>query len=458
MPKKVLVDFSRFYECINKCYWDFFDNRGKSRIRLLYGGGGSGKSYFAFQEMIYRVITEPGNNYLVIRKVGNTHRSSTYALTQQIISEFKMWDIIKQNKSDMTFKCTLNDNMIIFKGCDDREKLKSVTAENGIITTILCEESTELSYDDVNQLNIRLRGKNKTKVPFNLIMLFNPISVKHWIYLEFFKKRSFQKKFKVDISKTTYLDNKHLDDDYRSVLEGYKDIDEQFYNVYCLGEFGVFGNTIFNNYSFQPIKYEREDFDCVFRGIDFGFNHPNVIELTGLKDGVLYSFDELCCFEKTNMEFIELNEEFEILEKNKRVICDSADPDKIKEWQSKGYQAIGAKKGKGSVLRGIDFIKSHKWIIDPEKCPRLAQEVEIFSWKKTKDGQNLDEPIEIMDDAIKSIIYALEELSGMKPAPGVLSGSKTDHKKELIDKKREVRRMQREVLKEQAKKKRKNKK
>jgi phage terminase large subunit len=284
--------------------------------------------------------------------------------------------------------------------------------------------------------------------------LFNPISVNSWLYKEFFLKRSFQKNHAVTILKTTYLDNDYIDEDYKNVLESYKDIDEQFYRVYCLAEFGVFGDTIFNNYTLEPCPYNEEDFDAKYNGQDFGFSHYNSIVKIGFKDGTMYSYSELATTEKTNKENMELNEEFDILHKGEKVTCDSAEPSKIKEWHQGGYGAIGAIKGKDSVSRGIDFLKSQKWSVDPEKCPRLVQELEQYSWKKDKDGNITDKPIDILDDSIKASFYALEDLSRSAGKPSVLSGAKSKGKKTLIEAKKEERRMMREVQKAQARLKR----
>ena len=64
----------------------------------------------------------------------------------------------------------------------------------------------------------------------------------HWL-----KKRFFDNKDDRAVTiKTTYKDNDHLDDDYRRTLEGYKDTDPYYYQVYCLGQWGVIGKTIFD--------------------------------------------------------------------------------------------------------------------------------------------------------------------------------------------------------------------
>ena len=45
---------------------------------------------------------------------------------------------------------------------------------------------------------------------------------------------------------STYKDNKFLDDDYKELLESYKDTDPYYYDVYCLGNWGVLGKYVFD--------------------------------------------------------------------------------------------------------------------------------------------------------------------------------------------------------------------
>ena len=457
------IDFGIFYDYINTAFWNFFES--KSRIRISYGGSGSGKSVQAFQEMLYKTCVEPGHNYVVCRKVANTNKSSTYSLILQLlynftlnqdadVSNINISSLFKVNKTEMSFTCIQNGNMIILKGLDDIEKLKSITFPSGVLTDILVEEASETSQGDIDQLNLRLRGK--AKVPFQMTLLLNPITDKHWIKREFFDKRSYQRRFDVEILKTTYLNNEFIDDDYKAILEGYKDIDIEMYRVYCLGIWGHFGNVIFNNWKIAPCPYREGDFDAVYAGIDFGFEHPNVVEKIGFKDGTMYSFEELCVEHRTNMEFIPDNEDYGVLQKNMQCRADSADPDKIKEWQQQGYSVIGADKGPGSVRRGIDYMKSQKWIVDPDRCPRLHQELQVFHWKldKNKEVVTPEAPVELFDDAIKATMYALEPLSKGRGAPGVLSGTIPDVKKDVIEVRRAQRKQMQEVLKIQRQRKR----
>lgn len=457
----MLVDFTDFYNQINPKFWRFF--RSRARVRLSWGGAGSSKSYTEFQDVIYKLVAEPGHNFLICRKVANTSKTSTYALFKQIINNLGLTSVFTENKTDLTFTVKATGYMAIFKGLDDIEKIKSFTFPNGILTDIVVEEASEITQNDFNQLNIRLRGKkvgDQAKIPFQITLMWNPIHNKHWLKREFFDLRSYQKdkigkngkKIKglsVFEVHSTYLDNNFLDEDDAAILEGYKDIDYEFYRVYCLGEWGAYGNIIFSNWSFGKPPCSEDGFDAIYNGQDFGFVHPQVIVKIGFKDGVMYTYNELCLFEKHNKECIEANDEFDILHKGEQIICDSEAPDKIKEWAQHGYGAIGAKKGKGSVLRGIDFLKAQKWVIDDDRCPRTAQEVQTYHRKEDKDGNALEDPVELFDDAIKAHMYALEPLSRLKGKPSVMTGVVSEGKKGILEVKKAERKKMREVLKAQ---------
>ena len=126
----MLIDFTRLVELINPAFLEFF--LSKKRIRISIGGGGSGKSYAAFQEAIYKLIAEPGHNYLITRKIAATNKSSTYALMVQLINEMGFNKIFKINKSDLAVTVRSTGYMAIFKGLDDIEKVKSITFPKGI--------------------------------------------------------------------------------------------------------------------------------------------------------------------------------------------------------------------------------------------------------------------------------------------------------------------------------------
>ena len=224
----------------NDVYLPYLDN--EDRFLVLYGGGSSGKSHFIAQRYIYKILKNKRMNSLVVRATGDTNRTSTFALFKQIISQWKLSKYFKIRESGMNIKCLLNGNEIIFKGLDDPEKIKSTTFENGELTDVWVEEASETLESDINQLNVRLRGGTTKK---QMILSFNPVDINHWI-----KKRFIDSK-QATVLHTTYKDNNFLSEEDKQALEAFKDIDEYFYQVYCLGQWGVLGKTIFDSKRIQ---------------------------------------------------------------------------------------------------------------------------------------------------------------------------------------------------------------
>lgn len=207
------------------------------RYLIFYGGAGSGKSVFAAQRLLIKLLDSPMCNLMTVRAVAATHRDSTFALFRQIISGWGLSSLFRCTESDLRIICK-NGNSIIFRGLDDVEKLKSVTFQKGELTDIWIEEASEITESDFNQLDIRLRGKGAQK---QITLTFNPISALHWL-----KKRFFDRKDpRAAVLKTTYRDNRFLDREYGKTLERYRKTDPYYYSVYCLGEWGVLGQTVF---------------------------------------------------------------------------------------------------------------------------------------------------------------------------------------------------------------------
>ncbi len=223
-------------ETNNECFLPlFFDEH---RYLVMKGGGGSGKSIVAGRKILERVTSEPGHRVLVARKVAKTLRHSCFdQLKEQAYTYYAEYVafIPKGENSDMYIKFK-NGSVIFFAGLDDVEKLKSIFD----ITMIWLEEASELDEGDFNQMDIRLR----TKFPYYLQMIitFNPISITHWLKKRFFDNPDPRAR----VHESTYKDNRFLTPEAIATLEAFKERDEYYYMVYCLGQWGVTGKTVFN--------------------------------------------------------------------------------------------------------------------------------------------------------------------------------------------------------------------
>lgn len=231
------LDIKISKKVFNKSFIPYLNN--DSRYLVFYGGAGSGKSYFIVERYIYKLLDAKRFNLLVVRATGKSNRDSTFALFKQVISRWKLYKYFKINESDLRIKCLLNGNEIIFSGLDDVEKLKSVTFSKGELTDVWIEEASEILEADFNQLDVRLRGVGTKK---QIVISFNPIDINHWLKKRFFDRSDAN----TTVFHSTYKDNGFLDEDYKRLLESYKETDEYYYNVYCLGQWGVLGKTVFD--------------------------------------------------------------------------------------------------------------------------------------------------------------------------------------------------------------------
>ena len=208
------------------------------RFLVLKGGGGSGTSIFAGQKLRERAATERGHRFLVCRKVGRTLRDSCF---RQLCEQARQLhpeaiDYIPRGQSSDMYLRFRNGSEFLFAGLDDAEKLKSIYN----ITGIWIEEASEITESDFNQLDIRLRGE--TRYYKQIILSFNPISIHHWLKKRFFDRTDERAR----VHESTYADNRFLDAEQIRTLEGFRDTDEYFYSVYCLGMWGVTGKTVFD--------------------------------------------------------------------------------------------------------------------------------------------------------------------------------------------------------------------
>ena len=393
-------------------------NRSQKRYIVMKGSAGSGKSYDTAQNYILRLMQDKGRNLVAMRKSDITNRDSTFAeLTGAIYRMFGdkadlYWRI---NTSPLQLTCRANGNKIIFRGMNDekqREKLKSITFQNGKLTDVWIEEATEFTQADIEIIDDRLRGELPLGQFYQIRMTFNPVNKNHWIKKVFFDIPDPN----VLTHHSTYLNNRFIDDAYRERMERRKLVDPEGYQIYGLGEWGEIGGLIFQNWEVSEVSQNLADYDDIAIGQDFGFNHANAILLLGWKDDNIYILDEVYLFQKDTSEIIEeaIKHAFPT---NKKMWCDSAEPDRIKMWKKAGYyRAEGVNKGgsKGSVKAQIDWLKQRNIYIHPH-CVNTIKEIQQWKWRKDeKTGEYLDDPVPIMDDAMAALRYGVESWRNSK--------------------------------------------
>lgn len=366
------------------------------RYEVYYGGAGSGKSVFVCQKLIVKACTQK-RKVLVIRKVASTLKDSVFDLFLTTLSRWGLLPYCKVNQSNYSIKLP-NGSQFLFKGLDDREKIKSITD----ITDIWCEEGTELSDDDFDQLDLRLRAKVEH---LQIYISFNPVSKVNWVYRKWFATKNVQEN--TFILHTNYKHNKFLPDSYIKALEEKQKTNYTYYKIYALGEFCTLDKLVFTNWKVEDFNHVDIKGELII-GLDFGFvNDTSALVASILTKDKIYIFREWGDTGKTNQELANV---IKALGFSKSVIiADSAEQKSIEEIKRDGVPKIKkSAKGKDSVIHGIQKLQNYEIIIHPN-CKEIQTEFENYSWKKDKNtGLYINEPVDMFNHYIDALRYSLQ--------------------------------------------------
>ncbi len=395
---------------INKAYLPYLFSY-KNRIEVYYGGAGSGKSIFVAQKLVLKALKSK-RKILVIRKVARTQKESCFAVICKILESIKLLNVCKINKT--TLDITLpNGSIILFKGMDDSEKIKSIAD----ITDIWCEEATELTLDDFSQLNLRLRALNPN---LQIWLSFNPVSKANWCYQYFFERET-----KAFVLHTTYKDNHFLPKSYKDEIEDYKNTNPSYYKIYCLGEFATLDKLVFPIIHKQLINQESIKHLKFFCGLDFGFTNDPTAIIWGRYDkqnNIVYITGEYFKKGLTNDEIYKTIDSLGL--RKEVIIADSAEQKSIEEIRRLGIIRIKpCKKFNDSVNFGLQWLMTRKIVID-ERLTGLIEEFENYTWQKDKKtNEYINKPIDNFNHGIDALRYGLEDIMQNKTAR-IVDGSK----------------------------------
>lgn len=353
----------------------------------MWGSSGSSKSYSAYQRMVVRSIRET-LNILVIRKFATDIHDSVYDGIKTIAEDwFKDTNKIK-------FKCTESPHRIsvspskskfIFKGIDDTDKIKSLFR----INIVLIEEANQLLLADWKEIERRARGNKKIQ----FILIFNPISIKHWLKKRFFDTPSTRDR--TDFIHCIYQDNRFMTEEDVLTLENMQYTDMNDYRIYALGEWGLPSEgLVFKHDEWKVVDKIPKGAKPLPYGLDFGFiNDETALIDIYLLDGELWCDELLYKTGLTNVkspqkpEQPNIEDEFKSLnlDQQRYMVADKAEWKSIIEIRNACYKKIiGCDKYPGCVIDAIKILKQYKFNIT-ERSVNLIAEFEEAHWKKNKD-------------------------------------------------------------------------
>lgn len=374
---------------------------------MVKGSRASKKSKTTALWHIVKLIEYPMSNVLVVRKTERTLRDSCYSDLKWAIQRLGLDSFFNCTVSPLEITYKPTGQKILFRGMDDPLKLTSISVPQGYICFCWIEEAYEINKEsDFDMLDESIRGELPPGLFKRLTITFNPWSERHWL-----KKRFFDKEDDSVLALTTnYLCNEWLDEADKALFERMKVNNPRRYQVAGLGNWGIVDGLIFENWKEKEFNLDDIKINCesIF-GLDFGYTNDPTALFCGMLDKAnkkIYVFDEI--YEK-GLSNAAIYQRVNSKGFSKELItADCAEPKSIDELRSLGlYRITGAKKGKDSIMNGIQFIQDYEIIVHP-KCVNFLTEISNYTWDKDKFGNAINKPVDDFNHLMDAMRYAIE--------------------------------------------------
>lgn len=371
------------------------------RYKGAKGGRGSGKSHFFAEMLVESHILNPDCNSVCIREIQKSLKFSAKKLIEDKIRAMGVSDMF-----DITLTEIRNKNgngIIIFQGMQDHtaDSIKSLEG----FDIAWAEESQSISRRSIELLLPTIR-KPSSEIWFSWNPYLDTDPVETMI--------NWNKDEDSVCVHVNYLDNPFIDEILIKEAERHKRNKPDSFDHVWLGQYATKSDSqIFKD------KYEIKDFEIdksfgiPLFGIDFGFANDAT---TGVK--VYIKNDILYIYEEAYKVGLELDDtamflKSQISEIDKYTIeADSARPESISYLKRNGLPFIkSVKKWAGSVLDGIEFIKSFDKVIIHTRCENTISEFRLYSYKIDKRTDNILPDVQDSNNhIIDAIRYALEPI------------------------------------------------
>lgn len=420
-----IVDLNKV---VGKRYATFWNYKG--RYRIVKGGRGSKKSYTTALWFISNMMKLKDSNLLVVRKVFDTHRGSTFAQLKTAMKRLKVSHFWKCTTSPMEMTYLPTGQKIIFRGLDDPLKITSVTVEVGYLCWAWFEEMYQVeNEDDFNKVDMSIRGAVPEHLFKQITCTFNPWSETHWLNDRFFKGGAEDRNSLITkglaIHKNTndvlamttnFRANEFLDEADLNVFRTMELENPKRFEVEGNGNWGICEGTVFYRWEIREfdvnelIKSGRFE-TCL--GLDFGYtNDPTafVASLVDVGNKEIYIFDEHYEKGMFNEDIVKMIE-YKGFAKSK-ITADSAEEKSIKWMKRNGLPRIRSSvKGPDSIIYGIQYLQGYKVYILP-KCKNFIVEIKNYIWDTDKKtGKALNKPIDDYNHLLDAWRYSVEELA-----------------------------------------------
>ena len=390
-----------------KTFWNF-----RGRYRIVKGSRASKKSKTTALWIIYNMQRYKESNTLVIRKTFRTLKDSCWTDLKWAVHRLGTDHLWSFTLSPLEATYLPTGQKILFRGLDDPLKVTSITVPVGVLCWMWIEEAYEImSEEDFDMLDESIRGECPAGLWKQITLTFNPWNEHHWIKSRFFDDPDPD----VLALTTNYLCNEWLDQADLAVFERMKQNNPRRYAVAGLGGWGIVDGLVYEKwteetFTLDQVRKSHPNLKTCC-GLDFGYtNDPSafVVMYIDTKSSDLWISDE---FYETGLSNKKIAGRIKQMGYWKEKITgDSSEPKSIDELHDTFHLRIkGAKKGKDSIVHGIQWIQDLTIHIHP-RCVNFLTEISNYTWDKDKFGKKLNVPIDDFNHLMDAMRYGLEDL------------------------------------------------
>jgi phage terminase large subunit len=316
-----------------------------------------------------------------------------------IMEQHRYFKDANWNRSDFIYTFETGSKLEFFSA-DQPSKVRGPRRDR-----LFINEANNVPYEAFDQLEVRTKEY--------IYLDWNP-TTEFWFYDQVQGARN-----DVEHLIITYRDNEALDQSIVRSIEQRKN-NKVWWQVYGLGELGEIETRIFTGW--QIIDEIPHEARLERYGLDFGYsNDPSAMV-------AIYSYNGGFIWDEIAYQKGLLNKQIADIIKNlpkALTVADSSEPKSIDEIKSYGVTIIGANKGPGSVLQGIQRVQQEQ-ISVTKRSVNIIKEYRNYVWITDRDGKIINEPVDLFNHAMDAGRYAMESLKPNKQAipTGVQGGVK----------------------------------
>lgn len=369
------------------------------RFKSFFGGRGGAKSYTFAQTLLIKAANEK-HKILCTREYQTSIKNSVKSTLDTMIKKMNLEFFYKSGRDTIEGK---NGSIFIFNGIKlNPMEIKSLDG----VTICWAEESQRISQESMDILIPTIREEN-SEIWFS----WNPYLKTDPVYKMFVTEGRPNSLIK----KVSYLDNPFVSQTLLAEMEyDKKHNPEKYMHIWEGNPLTISEAVVFKD-KFKIENFETPKGVTFYLGLDLGFS---VDPMAFIRCYIDHANRKIFIDKGLSAVGVEIEDTASFLTgvikdcKSWMITADRSRPEIISHLRNKNFRIQGSKSGPGSVLEGVEFIKSYSVIIH-ESLKDVINEFSLYSYKVDKHTGNI---LPLLEDKnnhfIDALRYATEGLRG----------------------------------------------